>query len=335
MGRIGALMACLLLTAPVAAAAGAGRVSIEVSAREADAADALALVRVKQLLTARLAQEGFAVVPVEGAHDVGLSLSFGGAGWAIRATIPTETLARDVSECGILQAEDQLEIVQKATELVRKALLRVTEAAAAAPSPPSPPPPTAPPPQTEPPPPAATQTMGVTMVAKRPAAASSPAAPGSSTEIEVSTGIDLLIRALDVDPMARIGGRLSLGPRLGVHLTTGLSDSSAGQLEVLEGQALVGLGYRLIDTGRLRLEAAVMGGLLVHHYASALDSGNRTDELGLMAFTGDVRVWRHVGLELRVAPGLSETEYTQLAGDAVTWSRSRFRIEAGAGLILY
>jgi hypothetical protein len=41
-----------------------------------------------------------------------------------------------------------------------------------------------------------------------------------------------------------------------------------------------------------------------------------------------------VGLELRLASGVSRTEYAQLIGNDVAWSRSRFRVEAGVGLVV-
>jgi hypothetical protein len=54
----------------------------------------------------------------------------------------------------------------------------------------------------------------------------------------------------------------------------------------------------------------------------------------MIAFTGDVELWRHLGIELRIAPGLSNTRYTQAMGAEAVWSRSRFRIEAGIGLVV-
>ena len=257
------------------------------------------------------------VVP-DAAHDIALALAFGERGGTIRAALPAETLEREVPRCGISLAEDQLEIVQKATELVRKAVLRANET------------------PFQPPAPGhaanvAEDHPAVATITGRPEYTPTPSGAG---EIEISSGFDLLIRGGHADPMGRLGGRLGLTRRLGVHLTTGLSGASEGGLEVLEGQVLVGLGYRFLERGRLSVEGVAAAGLLLHHYASAVEAGDRIDELALLAFTGSVRLSRHAGLELRLAPGLSQTEYVQVAGNgAASWTRSRFRIEAGVGLV--
>jgi hypothetical protein len=132
----------------------------------------------------------------------------------------------------------------------------------------------------------------------------------------------------------RVGGRLSLDPRIGALLTTGVSAANAGAIDVLEGQVLAGFGYRGSFGKRLGVEAAVEGGVLLHHYSTKLESGDRFDPLAVVAFTGGLAVSRRVGLELRLASGVSRTEYAQLIGNDVAWSRSRFRVEAGVGLVV-
>jgi hypothetical protein len=253
----------------------------------------------------------------------------------IRATLATETLTREVPRCGIRAAEDQLEIVQKATELVRRAHFRLLEAESVPMPPPLPAPPTSPASPVPPTPPRssspAAQTTSPPLVVA--AAISSPAAYAAWAP-EVSAGLDLLIRGTHVDPVIRVGGRLSLDPRIGALLTTGVSAASAGAIDVIEGQVLSGFGYRASLGGRLRVEAAVEGGVLLHHYSTKLESGDRFDPLGVVAFTGGLALSRRVGLELRLASGVARTEYAQLIGNDVAWSRGRFRVEAGVGLVV-
>lgn len=147
-------------------------------------------------------------------------------------------------------------------------------------------------------------------------------------------GIDLLIRGDYADSMARLGGRLGLGPHLGLHLVTGLSSPGDEPVYVLEWQTLIGLGYRIPLRDRLWVEAAAEGGLLLHRYViQQYEAGNRVDPLAMIAATGGVGISRHLGIELRFAAGLSRTEYTQVIGGTPVWTRSRFRTEAGIGIV--
>ena len=116
------------LAASRAVAAPDRRVALDLSWAVENAEDAAQLQLLRERLVARLSQEGFTVVSGEDQPDLLLRLSSGDPGWVIRATLATETLTREVPRCGIRAAEDQLEIVQKATELVRRAHFRLLEA---------------------------------------------------------------------------------------------------------------------------------------------------------------------------------------------------------------
>ena len=134
--RRGCLLALVLL-APLTAAAESGeadasRVSVQIETASASPGDAVPLGRLREQLEARLLQEGFAVVPDGAGTDIALRLSPRGLGWWLRAVLPAETLEREVVDCGVQRAEERLELVQKATELARKALLRSREIATAA-----------------------------------------------------------------------------------------------------------------------------------------------------------------------------------------------------------
>jgi hypothetical protein len=331
---LGILVVSILAASP-ALATPERRVAVDLLWMVDNAEDAQQLQLFKERLTARLSQEGFSVVSVERAPDVVLRLSFSDPGWIVRATFATETLTRVVPACGIRSAEDQLEIVQKATELVRRAHFRLLEAGrdtapVPPPAPPAPPAPVVPPAvASSPSPPAQAASQHLVVAAAIP----SPA-PASAWAPEISPGLDLLIRGLHVDPLVRVGGRLRLGPRVGALLTTGVSGAGAGAITVVEGQVLAGFGYRDSLGERLRIEAAVEGGLLLHHYSTKLDSGDRFDPLLVVAFTGGLALSRRIGLELRLAPGVARTEYAQLIGNDVAWSRSRFRLEAGIGMVV-
>jgi hypothetical protein len=291
------------------------RVSVEIELPSQAPANVGPSDRLRAQLTARLLQDGFVVVPSEAEAEVGLRLWFRDPGWTIQARLAAETLARELTDCGILRSEEQLEIVQKATELVRRAQLRaLSEAVRAAP-------PTRP----------SAVDSGL-LVSREVVSTPETVRP---IGIEGTTGIDLLIRGDHADSMARLGGRLGLGPHLGLHLVTGLSAPGDEPVYVLEWQTLIGFGYRIPANDRLSFEATAEGGLLLHHYRlQLLDAGNRVDPLAMIAFTGDVELWRHLGIELRIAPGLSNTRYTQALGAEAVWSRSRFRIEAGIGLVV-
>jgi hypothetical protein len=168
------------LAASQAVAAPDRRVAFDLSWVVENAQDAGQLHLLGERLAARLSQEGFTVVSGGDQPDIALRLSFGDPGWVIRATFATETLTREVPRCGIRAAEDQLEIVQKATELVRRAHFRLLEAESVPMPPPLPAPPTSPASPVPPTPPRssspAAQTTSPPLVVA--AAISSPAANG-------------------------------------------------------------------------------------------------------------------------------------------------------------
>jgi len=321
----------LLLAAPAEARAREPRAALDVRVGAEAAGGDAAAARLSEMLAARLQQEGFQVVPVDGEPDVVVSLSLDGADCLLRATLPTGSATRTVPACGAVLADDQLELVQKASELVRRAY-RGAEAA--------------PPPRDE----AAVSTATVT--ATTPAATPTPtptptATPTSAAVVamvgpatdhraafEVSTGVGLRIRAGRVDPIARLGAQLGPGDGWSLHAGSAVSETSDDLVTITEGDLMIGVGRRLHD-GRFRLEAAAAAGALVHHFSAVEGSGTRLDPLGEVAVAGSTRLARHVGLEVRIAPGLSRTEYTHLAGNTVAWSGSRLRVDAGVALILY
>jgi hypothetical protein len=324
------LLLSSLITAPVEQAR-PPQVSVDLTALEDDADTAEPAARLDELLTARMKEEGFVVVPVEREHDVVVSMRPRDRGWLIRATLSSETVERAVPECGIESAEDRLEIVQKATELVRASWLRgktvaaaEPEAAAASDDAPSP----------SRRRPAATLGQALDPESPRqPSRTVLPAPPRPPSAFEASAGIDALLRGNHVDPLARVAGRLAVGRGFGVHVIAGASRSNDGLLQVDEGQLLVGIGRRFRPNPRVRLEAGAAAGGLLHHYAPALDSGTRLDPMALVVLTADFRATSTLHLQVRLAPGLSRTEYDHVYGDTPAWSRSRFRIESGLGVV--
>lgn len=315
-----------VLAAPSAARGREPRTAIEVSSvspPEGDIVGETILSRLAETLTERLTQEGFQVVARDAAPDLVVSVSVGVPDCLLRATLPRESVERRVLGCGVLLADDQLELVHKATELVRAAYRREEVA------PPAPP------------------DVSPDVSPRRPAAAAPPpllravaSPPLPPTAWEISTGLDLQVRADRLDPVARVGGRLRLNADWALHVTTGLSrptsDPVARQpLEVTEGTMLAGLGRRIHDGERLRIEGIASLGALVHHFDDGSDTGTRFDLLAALALTGTVRLSRHLGVEVRLAPGMSGTEYRHVAGNVVIWQGARQRLDAGLGVVFH
>jgi hypothetical protein len=322
------LLLSSLITAPLEPAR-PPQVSVDLSALEGDAATAAPAARLDELLTARMKEEGFVVVPVEREHDVVVSMRPRDRGWLIRATLPAETVERTIPECGITSAEDRLEIVQKATELVRATWQRERTVAAAdaeddaddAGSP-------------------ATRRPAVRLgqamdpeSPRQPSRTVLPGPPPPPPVFEASAGMDAVVRGDHVDPMARVGARFALPAHLGLHVIAAASRSTDYPVQVDESQLLVGVGRRFRPDARLRLEAGAAGGALLHHFAPAVDSGNRLDPIAVALLTADFRAMSHLRVQARLAPGLSRTEYEHVYGGTPGWSRSRFRVEAGVGLV--
>lgn len=327
-GRLALVPLVVVLGAPLTARAQEPRAAIEVTSDPAGTGDVARDTipsRLAAALTDRLTEEGFHVVARDAEPDVVVSLSVGAPDCVLRATRPTVTVERRVLGCGVVVADDQLELVQKAAELARSAYRREE---------PVPPP-------------------GVDARPMRPAAAAVPpvsptppvlsaVAPSATAPAtwEVSTGLDLQIRAGRLDPAARLGSRVRLDADWALHLTTGLSRATSGpavgsSLAITEGTMLAGVARRIHDGERVRIEAAVFAGALVHHFDDGADSGTRLDPVGALALTGTVRLSRHLGVQVRLAPGMSRTEYRHVAGNVVVWQGGRPRLDAGIGVVFH
>lgn len=302
-------------------------VAIELGALGAPAKAGGATAHLRELLGARLVQEGFGVVSVEQAPGLMVSVEPANGGCLIRAKLAAKTLERRVPECAIELAEDQLEIVQKATELVRAAEFRIASLATPL-----------------------TRTTAAASVAQSsdreepvltsaPPLASPPrsglASPGERGHgrPELSAGLGALIRSPHVDPFLRVGAALALRPWLGLETSSGVSHSTGGQLDVIEAELLVGPDVRWSPGENLRLEAALLGGGLLHHFSPANGSSNRFDPLALATVTGRLALSDGLVGELRVGVGLSRTQYDHVVDNEPVWSRTRFRSEVSLGLL--
>lgn len=111
-----------VLGAPATARGREPRAAVEVTSDvewEGNAASEAILSRLARTVTERLTQEGFQVVARDAEPSIVVSLSIGVPDCVLRATLQTESVARRVLGCGVVLADDQLELAQKATELVR------------------------------------------------------------------------------------------------------------------------------------------------------------------------------------------------------------------------
>jgi hypothetical protein len=307
----------LLVVAPTAARAGEPRAAVEVGVSAAGVADGRVVAPLRQMLAARLGEEGFRVVPVDAEPDVVVGVLLGSSDCLLRAALSTTSLARHISSCDAGTADARLELVQKATELVRTVYRQ------------------APIPQ----PPASSAPASL-------AAAPSPTAPSAVIAVtapptqeasgrEVAAGLDMRLHGTQVDPVVRVGVRIRRDDDWALHLTSGLSTAGSEGVSVNEWDGLVGYGRSLAEGGRLRLEATAFVGGLMHHFADGSGSGTRFNAMGALALSGTVRASRHLAIELRVAPGVVRTQYRHVVGNDVIWTGSWWRVDAGIGLVLF
>ncbi|HLK90664.1 MAG TPA: hypothetical protein VKZ18_12255 [Polyangia bacterium] len=334
----------VLCALPAAALARTPRISVEVAAPGEERASPQELARLREALIARLDEEGFEVVAAGGSPDVALGLMFRGGGWFIRATSAGETLEREAA-CGIRLADDRLEVVQKATELARKAQLRAANAeappaaeAVRAPAAPATSAPAAAAPTAAAPSAAAPSAEPSVPIVRQRDAGPPPPPPASESPRgprELSAGIDALVRGPNLDALARLGGRLALEPRIGLRLDLGLTYSDQ-EFRLFEEQALVGVGYRLALRFDASVELAAMGGLLLHEYRLEGGSGWSTasDALAEAVVIAGRRISDGARLELRAAAGwrtgnVHPIDYTPY------WSAEQLRVEVGVGVSFF
>jgi hypothetical protein len=278
--------------------------------------------RFRAELGARLREEGFEVIPAGANPDVALSLVYRRSGWLARAVSKDQTLEREVA-CGIRQADDRLEVVQKATELARTTQFRTADVEPPAPAPPRPAPPA--------PAPAAPD-VSLTATARREDRTPPVHAPQGR---EISAGLDGLRRGSDLDWLARVGGRTALTPHVGLRLDLGLTYLDR-EYRLFEEQTLFGLGFRVMASRELSIELAAMGGLLLHEYRLEGGSGWNValDELAEGVLIAGLEVFRGVRLDLRVAAGW-RTRNAQPTNYVPSWASERFPTEAGLSICYF
>ena len=329
------LFIMLVAAAAQAAPADAARVSVEIEAPVAG--NEAPLARLREQLAARLLEEGFAVVPEGGDAEIVLRLAPRAPGWLLRAVVPTETLEREVADCAVERAEERLVLVQKATELARKALhaRAVSEAAlppgAASPAGAAPPAAAAP----SPAPASSSPAPAVTLrEARRPVAEVDVAERRVPAGRELSAGAGVLAQGTELQPLARLAGRAALGPRLGLDVALGMTGATTAY-RLLEEQALVGLSGRLAAGGGLWFDAGAEVGLLVHEYRAIGGSGWATvpDEVALLTFRSGLAMAPHLGLELSVAAGLRTHDARPQTPES--WATSGYLVQGGLGVIVY
>ena len=194
-----------------------------------------------------------------------------------------------------------LEIVHKAVVLARRALGR------------RPPPPPTPPPVTS-------ESAGRGRV-------------GWGGEV----GVGALWRDGGVAVMPRVGAQATVGRRLTLKLQGAVAPSRGAAISVEDWEIVAGGGYRQPVARRFCFEVAALGGVLVHHYAVTglavtPQSGVRVGPVGRLTWSFGVRLWQHLALELRVAPGISRSYPHRLLGTTL-WSRGALSIDTGVAFV--
>jgi hypothetical protein len=268
----------------------------------------------------------------DGAPDVVLTIDATPAGWRIEARFGAQARTREVARAG-RDRELQLEIAQKAVELVRDVELTIPTPTTTTTTTSTPASTAANVPSTRVASSAAQRSPSIAL-SQDASAAPAEAARLHRFGLEGTFGAQLLYRGVS-DLLLAAGARLGIGGGLGLHLQTGLTPSSGVDISVLEWQLQAGIGYRFDFARILRFEPTLLGGLLVHHYSTSIEGGGTyATPLGCLALVLGARVSRHVAFELAAAPGLAGEEYTHVRSGDEIWSRSRYRLALGAGLIL-
>jgi hypothetical protein len=158
--------------------------------------------------------------------------------------------------------------------------------------------------------------------------------PGAQRTVEVDVTAAAQYRVEAVDPLLRLSARVALTSLFGVVVSAHFSPAEAAGLSVVEWGVQAGGGVRVEPLTWLQVQVVGLVGFVHHTYSSSTDQGQRWDFLGSLALGGTWRLNRAVGLQLWLSPGLTEQSRTHHRGGQALWSRSRFRLELGGGVVL-
>jgi hypothetical protein len=303
--------------------AAATTVALDLSALDPAAFKLLDGVALEGHVLARLVHEGFTVMEPAGRPQVTLSIIAADKGFVIEAhDVAGGVARREVARAGAPLVELHLEIAQKAVTLARGAEKQLpVSVPVISPAPPD----------------------GRANVATTTAPSGAPAVSGAAeahasprrVRGEAAVGADLLAREGGIDPMVHLAGRLGIGRGLGLHVVTAVVPSSGPAIHIVEWQVQVGAGWRLAPSRRLAFEISALAGVLLHHYEGSAggDHGNLPGFVGSLTSLFEIELARHLAVQIRFAPGVTDTPRTHLAGSEILWHRGQLQIQAGAGLV--
>jgi len=305
----------LVGTAGAALAAGKPTVGVDLTTLEIKTYEELDGLSLEKRMVLRLVQEGFAAVTPAQGPDVLVTIRRTPEGLRIEARGPLGARERTIPLRGDPLEELHLEIVHRVLGLVRLSLAPMT-------------PPTSP---------SSTSVVAGAPTERLPRDRV-PREKRRRWRMEPSAGVDALWRSSGPDLLVRLGFRLGQSPGLGGHLSLGLSPSSGEGIDVQEWQVQAGVGYRLALSARFDLEGGVLLGVVVHRYdvnlPDARDAGSAvTDFLGALPVVLTYCPFSHVGIALRVAPGVAGASQRHLLNSRVLWERGSLRLETGLALV--
>jgi hypothetical protein len=120
----------------------------------------------------------------------------------------------------------------------------------------------------------------------------------------------------------------------GAWLTARLAVAPSTEAAIADTFVTVGAGYGGSVTRRLRLEAAIAGGVVVHGYRVAGDRGARIDPTLELPIAAAIALGSRVELVLAMTTGFSARARRHVRDDDVVWSRDRWRVGGTLGVNL-
>lgn len=118
----------------------------------------------------------------------------------------------------------------------------------------------------------------------------------------------------------------------GAWLTARLAVAPSTEAAIADTFVTVGAGYGGSVTRRLRLEAAIAGGIVVHGYRVAGDRGARVDPTLELPIAAAIALGSRVELVLAMTTGFSARARRHVRDDDVVWSRDRWRVGGTLGV---
>lgn len=156
------------------------------------------------------------------------------------------------------------------------------------------------------------------------------AAPRWSGALGVALGVQGRLQS--VEPLVLLHGdaRHDSGAWITTRIAT--APSVATDVRVADTFVTAGAGYGRTLGRRVRLEAALAGGVVVHGFRVAADRGARFDPTLELPIAASIALGRRVELVLAALGGVSTRARSHVRGDRVLWSRDRWRVAGTLGV---